>query len=362
MSLLVKIKTISIIFLIRETTNLLECDRHRFLLLKEKSIMKGKYIAASLVAAIIVIGGGFAIKAVGQQPVPLLDNNAASTVKGQTRSPLTVSGVPASEIVSRYGKIVSQRLVGAGGLTAWTVEKNGRKVVLYTTPDVQVLFTGVIWDAASGRNISDQFIPAAGVPTVSPIVSPQVSSPQSSIPAQMTSALTTESVAAMDGKFTGAVPEAMKTVDTLAGFKEGKGDIENTVYIIIDPRCPYCRKAYNMTREYVKKGYAIKWIPTVALGDPVNGLPLAATILQSKDKDVLGRVLGRHEAINMQPTKETTTAMEMSLSFMYAAFQQNGGQQAGVPVAFYLDHRTGKPRMMTGVSEMVVLQDIFGKL
>ncbi|RXF38773.1 hypothetical protein EG864_15845, partial [Enterococcus faecalis] len=104
------------------------------------------------------------------------------------------------------------------------------------------------------------------------------------------------------------------------GVKEGKGGIADTLYIIVDPRCPYCRKAYNITREYVKKGYTIKWIPTVALGDPANGLPLAATILQSKDKDVVERVLGKHEQIRTQPTKETEEALRTSLAFMFAAF------------------------------------------
>lgn len=80
----------------------------------------------------------------------------------------------------------------------------------------------------------------------------------------------------MDGSFKGAVPESMKTVDSLAGVKEGKGGIGDTVYIIIDPRCPYCREAYNLTRAYAAKGHSIKWIPSAALGNPEDGVPLAA--------------------------------------------------------------------------------------
>ncbi|MPN22258.1 hypothetical protein SDC9_169641 [bioreactor metagenome] len=210
----------------------------------------------------------------------------------------------------------------------------------------------MVWDAATGRNLSDQFIPGNATVATQPMAVPPVVAEQPGVRA----------AAAFDGKFTGTIPESMKTVDSLAGVKEGKGGIADTLYIIVDPRCPYCRKAYNITREYVKKGYTIKWIPTVALGDPANGLPLAATILQSKDKDVVERVLGKHEQIRTQPTKETEEALRTSLAFMFAAFEQNGGQQAGVPVAFFIDRRTGKPRMMTGVSEMVVLEDIFGKL
>jgi len=284
--------------------------------------MKGKFIAASVYSLILISG------------VP----GQASEQKMQGQE-----GLDPAAVVARYGKIVDRRPVGVGGLTAWTVEKGGRKVVLYTTADTQAIFMGVVWDAMTGRNLSDQFIPRNTDVTV-------------------TEQLSVRAAAAFDGKFTGTIPESMKAVDSLAGVKEGNGGIADTLYIIFDPRCPYCRKAYNNTREYVKRGYTIKWIPVVALGDPDNGLPLAATILQSKDRNMLDRVLGKHEQIKTQPTKETEEALNTNLAFMFAAFEQNGGRQAGVPVAFFLDHRTGKPRMTTGVSEMVVLEDIFGKL
>jgi len=38
----------------------------------------------------------------------------------------------------------------------------------------------------------------------------------------------------------------------------------------------------------------------------------------------------------------------------------NNGRPA-VPVGFYVDHRTGQPSMKTGLSEQVILEDIFGK-
>jgi len=305
---------------------------------------KGKLIAASVAALLALIGGVFAVQA--------SQSTTQKAVEAGQQMPSAAQGLDPAAVVSRYGKITDRRPVGVGGLTAWTVEKGGRKVVLYTTADTQALFTGVVWDAATGRNLSDQFIPGNATVAAQPMAVPPVVAEQPGVRA----------AAAFDGKFTGTIPESMKTVDSLAGVKEGKGGIADTLYIIVDPRCPYCRKAYNIPREYVKKGYTIKWIPTVALGDPANGLPLAATILQSKDKDVVERVLGKHEQIRTQPTKETEEALRTSLAFMFAAFEQNGGQQAGVPVAFFIDRRTGKPRMMTGVSEMVVLEDIFGKL
>ena len=266
--------------------------------------------------------------------------------------------------VSRYGRIVSARPVGLGGLTAWTVEKNGHQVVLFSTKDSAVLFTGVAWNAETGSNISDAFLPGVAQAVVAPPGAAAAAAPAPLAAPQMSpvEAPTVREAAAMDGSFEGAIPESMKTVDSLAGIKEGKGGIGDTVYIIIDPRCPYCRQAYNLTRAYAAKGHSIKWIPSAALGNPADGVPLAATLLQTKDQKVLARVLGQHEQVRSEPSPETVEQLSTNLAFLFAAFEHNGKEQAGVPAAFFIDHRTGKPRMMTGLSQAVVLEDIFGKL
>lgn len=267
--------------------------------------------------------------------------------------------------VSRYGRIVNARPVGLGGLTAWTVEKNGHQVVLFSTPDSAVLFTGVAWNAETGTNISDAFLPgAAQVASARPASPPAAAAPAAPAAPLMSpvEAPNVREAAAMDGSFKGAIPESMNTVDSLAGVKEGDGSIGDTVYIIIDPRCPYCREAYNLTRAYAAKGHTIKWIPSAALGNPTDGVPLAATILQAKDPRTLERVMGKHEQIRSKPSPETVEQLSTNLAFLFAAFENNGKEQAGVPAAFFVDHRTGKPKMMTGLSQAVVLEDIFGKL
>jgi hypothetical protein len=280
-----------------------------------------------------------------QHPPVLLDNQGATTSTGEVRAQ-----------ISRYGQVLASKPVGVGGITAWTViARDGKRVTLYTTPDGQALFAGYLWDLKSGKNLSNQFAvgPGAGEASV-PMKGP--APPETQLTTQQAPA-----VHAMHGKYTGELPLSMKTVDSLAGVKEGAGGVADTVYVIIDPRCPVCRLAYQRTRPYVKKGVSIKWIPTAALGHVDEGIPLAATILQSKDPSVLARVMGAHEQIKTTPTKATEEALARSLAFLFAAFQQNSGE-AGVPVAFFLDHRTGKPRMLTGLSESVVLEDLFGKL
>lgn len=256
----------------------------------------------------------------------------------------------AEEVVSRYGKIVEKRAAGSVGMTAWTVEKNGKELVLYTTAEGKnmAVIAGVVWDN-EGRQISS--MPLQVLWSEKAAAAAQQHAPQSAA----------ATVAAMSGSFSGEIPPAMRTVDALQGVKEGQGGIGDTVYVIIDPRCPYCQQAYQLTRPYVAKGHTIKWIPTTALGDKANGVPIAATILQQTDPAVLARVLGKHEQIRTAPTPETEKALDLNLQFMFAAFEQNGGKP-GVPVAFYIDHRTGKPQMMTGLTDQVVLQDIFGQL
>lgn len=322
----------------------------------------------------LALGAALSLASAGAFAAPEQSADLSSFITGQAEPSHEGAMLPVDDVdvkpgsiawkrVSRYGEVISARKVGISQLTAWTVQKNGHQVVLFATPGAEALFAGVAWNGATGANISDQFMtpPQASRPAAAEApanaVRPIPAQPQYS-PTEAAAPL----AAAMDGTFTGAIPESMKTVDSLAGFKEGEGAIGDTVYIIIDPRCPYCRQAYNLTRAYVAKGHSIKWIPTAALGNPADGVPLAATILESKDRDVLQRVMGKHEQIRTKPSADTVEKLSTSLEFLFAAFENNGKQQAGVPVAFFVDHRTGKARMMQGLSEAVVLEDIFGKL
>lgn len=283
--------------------------------------------------------------------IPITAFAGGRTVTSPSEQIPPTGGQSPEAMVSKYGTIKSHQPVGKGGLTAWNIEKNGKEVVLYTTEDSDALIMGVVWDAATGKNLSDNLF-INKHPTVQQSPSVLTTPPENR----------NSNSFAFEGEFKGEMPESIKTVDSLSGYKEGNGDMANTLYIIIDPRCPYCRKAYSMTRKYIEKGATIKWIPTAALGDPMNGIPMAAAILQSEDRQTLHRLLGNHEQIKVSPSKETVEKLKLSLDFMYAAFKQNGDKEAGVPVAFYIDRRTNRPKMMTGVSEPVILEDILGRL
>lgn len=322
--------------------------------------MKGNFATLLLAASILP-----AVAHAGAMPLPLVDNQTTASSKqapaAKQPEPDAGPGADQTALIERYGQIISRVPLGAGGLTAWTVEKNGRRVVLYTTGDGQAIISGVVWEARSGRNLSDQFVPNV-IPRMRPIVP--------TAPAKLAAEMAAASKGmtgggALLGKYSGEIPESIKTIDSLSGIKEGKGGQADTLYVIFDPRCPFCRKAYLYTRDYVKRGFTIKWIPVVALGNPAQGAPIASTILQAKpdqQAEVLRRVLGNKEEVASTPTKATIEALDRNLNFFFAAFQNNRVEQAGVPAAFFLDKRTGKPRMMTGISETPVIEEVFGKL
>ena len=109
----------------------------------------------------------------------------------------------------------------------------------------------------------------------------------------------------------------------------------------------------------MKNGATIKWIPAAALGQPETGLPLATTILRG-DPELAARVLGGHEQLPTPPTDFELRQLSKNLDFMFEAFKQNNEPNPGVPVAFFIDRRTGKARMTMGLSEKVVIEDILG--
>ena len=263
--------------------------------------------------------------------------------------------------LSRYGTPVTKQLLPVGGVTVWTVIcKSGKPVQLYTTADGKALFSGVVWNLETGQNVSEALmVPPTGADPNFAARLPQVVAPTT--PKSNLVSGPNALPSAFDGKAPTQIPEAIRLVDGLAGYKEGKGGPGETLYIIIDPRCPYCRRAYLNTREHVKAGATIKWIPTVALGRPEQGLPLAATILRSSSPDAVARVLGNHEQINTPPTDFEIKQLDNNLDFMFEAFKQTNEPNPGVPVAFFVDRRSGKARMMMGVSEQVVIEDILGK-
>lgn len=245
---------------------------------------------------------------------------------------------------------------GVSGLNIWQVEKGSTKTVFYSTPDNKVLMSGVLWDSATGANISDAYITAEMV--ANPVALAVAVPPAVSIPD-----VTAVPLAQKDGVFGPKITsEAIKNIAPLVGVKEGRGTIDKTLYIMFDPRCPYCHSVYNKTRAYVKAGGTIKWLPVVVLGDKANGMRLVADILQARDPAAaMVKVLGKPVGVATADAN-TTKVVQDNEAYFFAAFERNKAVgQAGVPVAFF-ETKTGEPQMVSGIDDDELLKRILADI
>lgn len=249
--------------------------------------------------------------------------------------------------VASLGDIIDAHNMPENDLTAWLVQApNGKRMTFYTTADGKNIFSGTVWNLATKQNINHVFAALQTQPAPTPQAQVQEIN---------------ETQNPLLGKYSGDIPEAIKALETLGGPKIGKGGPGETLYVIIDPRCPYCHQAYASLKPYMDKGVTIKWIPTVALGNTAQGLPLANAVLHAKDRAELDKIMENPSAYPRNLGGEDQQVLQRNLQFMFQAFEQNGGQ-AGVPVAFFVDQNNGQPRMMMGLSEEVVIHTILGRL
>lgn len=281
----------------------------------------------------------------------------------------TIYAAPSAELQNRMKAMgtVQNHQVIEGGLTAWTISsKSGKVAVFYTTPDEKVLIKGNLWKTADRKNISDD-INLKALNYASPEFQKRVlgntaqattaSGKQTNQPTQQN--FTAEIV----GKFNGAVPEIIKLLDQSAGYKEGKGNATDTLYVFYDPRCKWCHEAYYKTRSYVQKGFTIKWLPTLALGQSESGYRMAASILQAPKADSLEKIFSRDASYQVDPTDKSRKHIDTNLEHLLALVSgiEGKGARVSVPTGFYLNKRTGKIKKVEALSESVNLEMVFGK-
>ena len=273
----------------------------------------------------------------------------AEAVQSALPSDGTDKRTPPAAVLS-LGEIVDMREMPENNLTAWLIRApNGRQMTFYTTVDGKNIFSGTVWDLATKQNINQVFDTTDSVGITG------------SVGQSVQEVVQTDGGSSLLGKYTGEIPEAIKALDSLGGPKIGTGGPGETLYVIIDPRCPYCHQAYDSLKPYMDKGVTIKWIPTVALGQPEQGLPQANAVLHARTRAELDKIMTDPKAYPRALEGKDGEDLQRNLSFMFQAFEQNGGQ-AGVPAAFFVDKNTGQPRMMMGLSEEAVIQAILGKL
>lgn len=282
-----------------------------------------------------------------------------------------VYAAPSSELQNRMKAMgnVQEFQTISGGLTAWTIStKSGKVAVFYTTPDEKVLIKGSLWNTSDRKNLSDN-INLKALNYASPEFQKRVLSnttqtttaqaKQNSKPQAVQQNFTAEIV----GKFNGPTPEIIKVLDQAAGYKEGKGNATDTLYVFYDPRCKWCHEAYYTTRKYVSKGFTIKWLPTLALGQSESGYRMAASILQAPKADSLEKIFNRDESYQVDPTEKSRKNIDTNLEHLLAlvAGFEGKGARVSVPTGFYLNKRTGKIKKVEALSESINLEMVFGK-
>ena len=298
-----------------------------------------------LFAAGLAAGTVFGTKGLEYVSPPVM----AEAVQSALPSDGTDKRTPPAAVLS-LGEIVDMREMPENNLTAWLIRApNGRQMTFYTTADGKNIFSGTVWDLATKQNINQVFDTTDSVGITG------------SVGQSVQEVVQTDGGSSLLGKYTGEIPEAIKALDSLGGPKIGNGGPGETLYVIIDPRCPYCHQAYDSLKPYMDKGVTIKWIPTVALGQPEQGLPQANAVLHARTRAELDKIMTDPKAYPRALEGKDGEDLQRNLSFMFQAFEQNGGQ-AGVPAAFFVDKNTGQPRMMMGLSEEAVIQAILGKL
>lgn len=245
-----------------------------------------------------------------QMPVPLL--NGAQN--------------PPAFIAERGATVVKVE-PGPGGMTAYTALKDGKPFVVFTSADQQVTMVGVLFDSKTGANLSDAYVDRANAMRVTGAASTPI------VP-RATGASAAPAMSANDvfaGRAAHQPIAEMLFSSTVAGVVEGNGTATNTAYVFFDPQCGYCHELYRRTRQVVKGGKSIKWIPVNVLGD--KGIPLAAEVLR-QGMPAMERLAGNSLQASSPPTTLEREQIRNNTRFFNDIAHQAGKQMATPTTVF----------------------------
>ncbi|MBJ8931586.1 thioredoxin domain-containing protein [Citrobacter freundii] len=269
--------------------------------------------------------------------------------------------------LSEYGKIIFEGTSNIDGVKKWIVNTNGSDKTLYSAGNFPVVFTGDGFDIYSGKSLKEEN------------------------DFKTTATETKVKNFAFSKDYTGPIPDGLKILENMPAYTEGDGVPQKTLYIFFDPQCPWCHKAYSNTRQYVKKGYSIKWLPVDIVGGD-GSRALAALLLAASDPvklKALGYNFDKGNVFNNIMTARTPERRAELISAANKIIQEANGKvdfdkvssdianndkfiidqlnahpeidKKGVPAAFIFDSRIDKAKLVMGISEDVVLKDIYGE-
>jgi len=254
---------------------------------------------------------------------------------------------PHPVLFDKQGAKVIDAQKGPSGLKIWTIENKGLRTVVYSTPDDKTIIAGQMWDGVTGANLSDRYLAplAAAQATQAAAAAPQ--------PAAVKS---------------GEVPKPILNISKLRGFSMGPNTaVDKVVYVMFDPRCPYCHQAYQSAKALVAKGYSFKWIPIVTLPHNDQKAQLQSTkwIAEAFASNNPARALDdlmTQRLKGIEPKADTINALQSNEMFFQASFDSNPGAGAPViPTAYYVT-KDGVPNMLTGLADPNVMNQVINTL
>lgn len=169
------------------------------------------------------------------------------------------------------------------------------------------------------------------------------------------------------GKFEGEQHPIVNILDSLQGFKyDDSVAAADTVYIVYDPRCPYCHNLFEKVSniDLKAKQITVKWLPSLALGTDDNAEKLAAMALRAKTIDDFGASFVKGvDTSGVTVTQADKDVLNENMAFLFEASDQTFGvdHPKSVPAAFFIDKSTGTPNMMYGASDDAIFKQIFGE-
>ena len=223
--------------------------------------------------------------------------------------------------ITQSGAKIIKTFPAASQMKGWVISKDGRYMILFSSPDNQTLFAGDMIDE-NGKNLTEQY---ADLYIPKPDLTPLYSALE-------------HSTFIAEG-----TQKAPKTI----------------IYAFFDPNCPFCHFSWKAFQPYEAAGLQVRWIPVAYLTETSTGK--AAAILQAKDRLAAFREneqkynLKNHEG-GIKPVKPSSTSkqqLQANSEFMHKL------GITGTPAIVWKDAQ-GKIQMKAGMPRLSELSAITG--
>lgn len=215
------------------------------------------------------------------------------------------------------GVTIVRRFAAPGGLTGFVARAGHRPVTLFLTPDGQHVIVGTLFDA-SGQDLSQ---------------------PQ------------------LDKLATNPAGSSRWTrLASATWLTDGKADAPRTVYVFVDPNCPYCRRFYTAARPWVKAGRVRFRVLPVGVLAPTSTAK-AAAILAASHPTRAYRQQERDPKHGVKPMHPVPAGLKAEITANDALMDRLGIR--GTPGIVYRD-ADGDVHIHQGVPDAHALRAILG--